>query len=98
MIYSVWRPNYQVYEYYRDSLGVSADDGPNPKLKSKDRLGATPGDVSWKIPKNVVKIGNGPEAKGVVVHPTATGDILDSRFPIVGLLLVAYGLYKFYAR
>lgn len=94
MIYSVWQPSTHTYKYYEDSVGFS-DQGPKPSVRGGVSIGSAPGEISWKLPSDAKAIGEGTEAKGVVVHPNAGGLNL-SLSSIIGLSLVGYGLYRIF--
>lgn len=92
MIYSVWRPDRQHYEYYQDTKGVS-DDGPRPTPRKHSKLGNAPGEISWKLPSGAEYSGNGHAAKGVVVHPDTLGDFDLGSASVIGIAAIALGLY-----
>ena len=94
MIYSVWEPSRQRYKYYQDTQGVS-DEPPIPSKKGR-ALGAAPGEISWRVPKDAKYTGVGVKAQGVVVHPDNLGDFdLGNSVSIVLMLSAGYLLWKF---
>lgn len=96
MIYSVWQPSKQTYDYYRTTEGYS-DDGPRPRARGGSKIGCSPEEVSWRLPVGAVFAGRGRMAKGVVVHAPTGGsalgneddDFFKNTFWVVGLGFVA---------
>ena len=105
MLYSVWKPEISLYAYYQDPKNF-LDETPTPKVRNRTKLGVALADVSWEVPSTARLIGNGPIAKGIVVHRASSGSIstlegaldglLDSSaFKIYTLLAIAFGIYKY---
>ena len=105
MLYSIWKPELNLYEYYQDGKNF-LDETPTPKARAKTKLGSAMSDVSWKVPSGARKVGAGAIAKGIVVHRASSDSIstlegaldglLDSSaFKIYTLLAIAFGIYKY---
>lgn len=98
MLYSVWKPELGLYEYYQDGKHV-LDEQPTPKIRNKTKLGVTLSDASWKLPSGAKNVGSGTNAKGIIVHPSSLGDwdlAGPSLIYIAGLAIGAWFLYREY--
>jgi hypothetical protein len=65
-IYSVWQPASRSYVYY--AVNQPIDEDPKPRSVSS-KLGASPSEISWRLPPGAKQVGSGALPKGVVVHP-----------------------------
>lgn len=107
MLYSIWKPELNLYEYYQDGKNF-LDETPTPKARAKTKLGSAMSDVSWKVPSGARKVGVGAIAKGIVVHSNPTLDplnklegvvdgLLDSTaFKLYSVIAIAFGIYTFW--
>lgn len=93
MVYSVWDPVKHVYTYY-NGPALPYGEVPAPKHISPEPLGVAPDGAAWPLPRNVVKIGEGREARGMIAsagtEPVGTLGWL----VVVGLLVAGYSLNK----
>lgn len=83
MIYSVFRADRKVYDYYEDSR-TDARAPVATHVRKVSPLGATAEAASWRLPLGARKIGSGPTPRGMVaVDGVATALAGDS--PIGGI-------------
>jgi hypothetical protein len=98
MIYSVWKPAQEQYQYYQ-TLGNDVKQPMPGHLRCCDPRGVVPEAAAWPLPADAKLIGAGPRAKGMIAtvdRALALGDFsLDSSWVVIGgLIAAAYGLYK----
>lgn len=97
MLYSVWSPSAKRYTYFETKEG-HRDDPPKPR-GGGSRMGAAPGQLGYGLPPGARRIGEGPLARGVVVHPSPGGGLglgfFESEAGGIMLIAAAYLTWKY---
>lgn len=76
MIYSRWRPETGVYDYYEVSGGLPlGNDLPTPRLYGGTSLGVASVTAGRKLPLGARHVGSGPDAKGMIVPVAGSGGL-----------------------
>lgn len=92
MLYSVWKPELSLYEYYQDGKNF-LDESPTPIARARTKLGSSMNDISWKVPNGSRKVGSGAIAKGIVVHQgLGSDDTITAFLGGTGIVVLVGGL------
>lgn len=99
MIYSVWNQPSRQYDYYRCTKLQKKANTPKPThLLRSAKLGLTVNQAAWPLPKDAIRIGSGPYARGRVASlsgsPMGAFDLDTNLVGFVGLGLAAFLLWK----
>lgn len=91
MIYSVWRAERGVYDYYETPPAERDAFPPSPQL-SHAGIGVSPERAAWSLPFGAKKTGSGRQAKGMIAStgsPLSLGGLLPDFGGTGNLVLLA---------
>lgn len=72
MIYSRWRPESGVYDYYQVAGGIPlGNDLPTPDLPAGTSIGVSSVDIGRRMPASARHIGSGKDPRGMVTPVSA---------------------------
>lgn len=92
MVYSVWRPELGLYDYYED--GRREVGPPVPSHIPVGSSGIVPEAAAYPLPADARRTGRGAEARGMVARLGGVDGGSNWTVPL-GLVLIGYGLYRF---
>lgn len=94
MRFSVWNPAIRGYDYYESPSTPAATNAPKPTHLRERTLGATVEQAAWPLPADVVLVGTGNEAMGMIAVTAATRrEALGAGDAAGGSSLVRVGAY-----
>jgi hypothetical protein len=79
-VYSVW--NGKEYDYYEAADIVA----PTPSHLESSKIGTPADDAGWPLPKNAIKVGSGPQARGMVASTSSSSSISITTIVAIGVL------------
>lgn len=76
MIYSRWRPETGVYDYYEVAGGIPlGNDLPTPRLSAGTSIGVASVDIGRKMPMSGRHVGSGSTPRGMITPVSATSGL-----------------------
>lgn len=76
MIYSRWRPETGVYDYYEVSGGIPlGNDLPTPKVGGGTSIGVASVDIGRRMPMGARHVGSGSTPRGMVTSVSAASSL-----------------------
>lgn len=95
MRYSVWNQGAKQYDYFETPEVVAKANAPKPSLPT-GKIGVTPEQAAWPLPKDAKRVGQGPLPQGRIASPEGARGIGPLGYAVLGGL--GYALWRRWAK